>query len=289
MKCGVKGALRAASVPVLAYGGWWFLAHGRAGHPRLRTLRAFRYAHRGLYDNEAGIPENSLAAFRRAAEHGFGVELDVHLTKDGRLAVVHDSNLQRMCGLDARVEELSSEQLSRLRLLGTDEQIPYLDDVLPFFADTTAVIVEIKPENGNHNRLTAATMDCLDRFHGVYCVESFDPRVPLWLRRHRPDVVRGQLAQNMLGSAAEPGLPLILRFALTALLCNVGSRPDFVAEKFSDRRNPSHWLCCHRWGVQGVYWTIQSPEEQAVADADDHIVIFENYVPDPSTLSGAGH
>ena len=60
---------------------------GRRDHPKWAVFRRFRYAHRGLHDREAGAPENSLPAFRRALERGYGVELDVHLTGDGRLAV----------------------------------------------------------------------------------------------------------------------------------------------------------------------------------------------------------
>ena len=63
--------------------------NGRRGHPELSKLRGWNYAHRGLH--RPGCPENSLAAFRNARDHGYGVELDVHLLADGHLAVVHDS------------------------------------------------------------------------------------------------------------------------------------------------------------------------------------------------------
>ena len=52
-------------------------------------------AHRGIFDNQV-IPENSLAAFRKARDYHFPIELDVSLTKDGVLVVFHDKNLQRM-------------------------------------------------------------------------------------------------------------------------------------------------------------------------------------------------
>ena len=67
----------------------------RRNYPGWEKLDGVRYAHRGLHDKDQGRPENSLAAFRLAAEKGFGAELDVHLMADGKLAVVHDSSLQR--------------------------------------------------------------------------------------------------------------------------------------------------------------------------------------------------
>ena len=66
---------------------------GRTGHKNLAALRGWNYAHRGLHSE--GIPENSMAAFKAALDHGYGIELDVHLLKDGNLAVIHDSLLNR--------------------------------------------------------------------------------------------------------------------------------------------------------------------------------------------------
>ena len=92
-------------------GGLWVMATGgRRDHPKWAVFRRFRYAHRGLHDREAGAPENSLPAFRRALERGYGVELDVHLTGDGRLAVIHDKNLKRTAGVDAEVSGLSAAE-----------------------------------------------------------------------------------------------------------------------------------------------------------------------------------
>ena len=71
----------------------------------LKELLKHRYAHRGFH-NKPKVPENSMTAFCHAAAHGFGIELDVHLTKDGRLAVIHDSSLKRTCGVDMDIEDM---------------------------------------------------------------------------------------------------------------------------------------------------------------------------------------
>lgn len=255
---------------------WCGLLWGRGGDPRWAKLRKFRYAHRGWHDDPA-IPENSLAAFRCAAENGFGAELDVHLTKDGRLVVIHDSALRRTCGVDGEVEQFTAAELSALRLEGTEERLPFLEEVLPIFEGQAPLVVEVKPANGNAAVLSEKTMECLDQFRADYCVESFDPRVVQWLRKNRPDVLRGQLAQNFMTSKKE--MSLFRRFALSNLLCNVLTRPDFVAYRFSDRGNPSFRLCCRLWDVQKAYWTVRSQEDLELAEEDGALVIFENFDP----------
>lgn len=92
------------------------------------------------------VPENSLAAFRRAAEAGYGAELDVHLTRDGRLVVIHDGDLERMCGVPGRVAEKTAEELAALRLAGSEEHIPLLEEVLPLFAGRAPLVVELKTD-----------------------------------------------------------------------------------------------------------------------------------------------
>ena len=260
---------------------WWLLLHGRRRDGRWEAMGQFRYAHRGLHG--PGVPENSLAAFRLAVQRGYGAELDVRLTRDGRLAVIHDSSLCRTCGAEGRVESCTAEELSAFRLEGTQEPIPFLEEVAPLFAGSAPLIVELKPENGNHAALTAAAADCLHRCGGTFCLESFDPRALLFLRRHRPQLLRGQLSQNFWKDPA--GLPRPLRFVLTNLLCNAFTRPDFIAYRFEDRRNPSRFLCCRRWGTQAAYWTIRTPSDLAAAEREHALVIFESFDPNMEVFS----
>lgn len=254
----------------------WFLLHGRKSGQGWEKLQGVRYAHRGFHDKPS-VPENSLPAFRRAAEAGYGAELDVHLTKDGRLAVVHDSDLTRVCGRSGIVEDLTAAELSQYRLEGTEETIPFLEEVLPLFEGRTSLVVEIKPSRDNHDILTQAAMECLDRFRTDYCMESFDPRVLVWLRRNRPEVLRGQLSQSYW--KRPEGKSLWRRLALTQLLTNVATRPDFVAYRFEDRKNISVALC--RWmGIRTVFWTIRSMADLQAAETEGALPIFERFDPD---------
>ena len=126
----------------------------RAGHPGLKALQGHGYAHRGLHGN--GLPENSMAAFRAALEHGYGIELDIHLMKDGNLAVIHDCSLKRTAGVDINITDLTVEDLEQYRLEGTEETIPEFMDVLTLYNGKAPLIVELKPERGNHAALRGA-------------------------------------------------------------------------------------------------------------------------------------
>ena len=231
---------------------------GRRNHPLWSCFRAQRFAHRGYHDKPQ-IPENSLPAFRRAIAHGWGAELDVHLLKDGTLAVFHDSSLSRCTGAQGMIEDLTFEELKALRLEGTDEQVPLFDEALALFEAATPLIIELKSANGNHYALTKAVCERLDTYKGVYCIESFDPFCLLDLKKLRPDTCRGQLSMNFLKDPS--GLPLYKRFIAGNLLLNFLTRPDFVAYKYEDRNCLAPRLCRSLWGIQEVSWTIRRRED----------------------------
>jgi glycerophosphoryl diester phosphodiesterase len=81
-------------------------------------------------------------------------------------------------------------------LENTDQTIPEFTQVLELFAGKAPLIVELKAANNNHAALCEAACKLLDQYEGPFCVESFDPRCVLWLKKHRPDIIRGQLVED---------------------------------------------------------------------------------------------
>lgn len=275
MKKGFRIALTAAGA--LA-GAWGLALIPRRGQGGWAGLGGVRFAHRGLYDIKEGVPENSLSAFRRAVEMGFGAELDVHLMADGNLAVVHDSNLKRVCGVDVVIEDLTQEDLKRYPLLGSDETIPLFEQVLDIFENRKPLVVELKVARGNANALTDAVMKRLQDWNGNYLVESFHPGVLLRLKEKYPRVVRGQLSQDFL-TDDHTGLGLPADFAMTYLLTTFLTRPDFIAYRYADRGNLSLRLMKKLYGVHEVNWTIQDREAMERVEKEGVTVIFENFIP----------
>ena len=249
----------------------------------LDDLLTWRYAHRGFHDKPA-VPENSMLAFRRAASEGFGIELDVHLTKDKKLAVIHDSSLQRTCGIDLNIEEITLEEAQVYFLEKSEEVIPEFEDVLGVVSGKVPLIVEIKSAGGNDRELTDAVMTALEGYDGLYCIESFSPSVVGYLRKAYPDVVRGQLAgclnknfdkKNAGGSGGEPTLTRLQDFLLKNLWVNIAGRPDFVAYRYEDRDMDAF---VNFKGAKFL-WTIRSYDDLQACEKSGAAGIFEQFNP----------
>ena len=242
---------------------------------RMFAPSAFRgcfYAHRGLYDNHAGVPENSLPAFRTAAEKGYGVELDVQLSADGHVVVFHDDTLDRVCGIHGNVVDFPLAELQRMKLLDTDETMPLFTDVLDVLRQGAGpLIVELKAGRRN-GELCAKTREILRGYPGVFCVESFDPGIVRWFRKNAPEVIRGQLAMPAGHYAA--GTNTVVARLLAGCRFSFLNRPDFIAYQVGPR--PASVLRKRKKGVLLIGWTSHDFEKDA---KENDGVIFEYCTP----------
>ncbi len=230
------------------------------------------YAHRGLHGE--GVAENSLAAFRRAVECGFGIELDVQLSSDGEVMVFHDESLTRMTGDERRLSDVCAAELQTLRLGESDERIPTLRDVLREVDGKVPLLVELKGEDTN-TALCPKVDAILSEYRGAYCVESFNPILLAWYKKHRPDVTRGLLTTSL---CREKKFSL-LHAALDLLLLNVAARPDFIAY---DIKYPTRFpllLAVKFWAADTFSWTVRTQDEYDAAKKRGADTIFEGFIP----------
>ena len=115
------------------------------------------FAHRGA---SGSAPENTMAAFQLALQqHADGIELDVHLTADGQVVVIHDQDLSRTTNGQGMVDQLTLEELKHLDA-GNGEQIPTLEEVLIQIGDQISWTIQ-----------TASTVT-------IWCVRSKCPNAP---------------------------------------------------------------------------------------------------------------
>ena len=252
-----------------------FLAAPKMLHRADRTpfMKNVFYAHRGLFDNESDAPENSLAAFQKAVEAGYGIEMDVQLTKDDKLVVFHDATLKRMCGVDGNVWDYTLEELQHFRLKNSDEKIPAFSEVLKLVKGKVPLIIEYKLDRPL-TKVCELGNELLSQYQGIYCIESFHPFALMWYRKHRPDVMRGQLSGNLAKEAKTPKQKRIYTL-VTYLLTNVLTRPDFIAYDHRYVKNISRKVC--RWmGALSVTYTIKSTKRYEEVKNEFDLFIFDS-------------
>ena len=240
-------------------------------HPDRRLLQGRYIAHRGLHGLEENTPENSLAAFRAAIQHGYAIEIDIHLTADGEVVVFHDDDTVRMCSVDGKPEEMTLAELKRLRLDDTAETIPTLSECLALVDGQVPLLIEFKCGARTCTALCEKANELLSNYRGAYCIQSFFPLVLRWYRHHRRDICRGQL------SSAFPKEELHKQL-LGCLLFNFLGRPDFVSYDHRYVSHPCRRLCT--WlGAYPVGWTFTSQEAVDRCRTAFGTYIFEGFVP----------
>ena len=244
----------------------------------MRPFLGRLYAHRGLHDNASGAPENSLAAFRRAVERGFGIELDVQLTKDLVPVVFHDFSLKRVCGVDKKVSDLTFAQLQDLRLCGSDQKIPSFAQVLELVKGRVPLIIEYKIE-ALDTRVCELGDRLLSKYPGVYCMESFNPLGVWWYKRHRSEIFRGILSDNYVKNG-DRDFPAIFYEILHNMLFNFLAKPDFIAYNCKHYKDTSRLICRNLYRAPAVAWTIKSQRELEARRGDFDLFIFDSFVPE---------
>ena len=230
-------------------------------------------AHRGYFDNEAGIPENSLACFQAAIDKGFAIELDIQLSSDGVAMVFHDADLERVCGVEGKIWDYTAAELQEMKLFGTEETIPTFEETLALINGQVPLLVEYKMDKAD-TAVCAAGQALLDEYNGAFAIQCFDPRALLWYKKNAPQVARGQLAEKFWENEKYDGQALY--FVLTHMLTNVATRPDFISYKAIHYDNLSLNVC-RMLGAKTACFTLKSAEELANVNGKFDMYIFDSF------------
>lgn len=255
---------------------FFFLLYPRTKNRQklLKTYRGTCFAHRGYHCIEKGIPENSIPAFRMALSHGYGIELDVHLTRDNKLVVFHDDTLDRICHRSGIIENMTFPQLKSCQLSGTQEQIPLFEDVLSLVNGQVPLLIELKIP-GRSTKICEQVHKTLRTYPGHYMIQSFNTMGLFWYRRHAPEVLRGQLSSRL---TKDPLKELwLLRFLAENLLLNFLGRPDFISYKLKDLPKFSLSFSRFCFHIPTAVWTLRTPEALRKGKSSFDIQIFEKH------------
>lgn len=235
-------------------------------------------AHRGLHDLGAGRPENSPAAFEAAISRGYGIELDVQLTRDGAAMVFHDYALDRLTEEKGAVRQRDAADLGRIMLKGGSDKIPTLKGVLDQIAGRTPVLVEIKDQDGamgdDLGPLEQATAQALRGYRGDVAVMSFNPHVVRRMAELIPDIPRGIVTSAYryddwpLPKATCDRLREIPDYDPTGASFISHELDDLARERVAELRRQGAMVCC---------WTVRSLEAEISAREFADNITFEGY------------
>ena len=244
---------------------------------------SYPLAHRGYFDQSAGIPENSRAAFEAAVNAGYGIELDVQISADGEAMVFHDFLLDRLTAETGFVWQRSRSELETIPLSGSLETIPALNDVFAMVAGRVPVLVEIKkPGNADSDdgdSLERAIARAVGFYDGPVAVMSFSPNVVETFAAIAPSVPRG-LTTCPFRPEDWPDLS-------EKTLVHLRDIPDyerlgatFISHLVTDLHRPriAELKAC---GAAVLCWTVCSAEQEAEARRIADNITFEGYAPDP--------
>lgn len=240
----------------------------------VKKYKGAKFAHRGLHNAERA--ENSMSAFRAATEAGYGIELDVRLSKDGELVVFHDDTLDRVCGVEGKVIDFTADELGEIKLSGTEDGVPRFSDVLTLVSGRVPLLVEIKEDAGN-SAVSTKCAEMLSKYDGEFIVESFNPLSLKNAKKTLQKVPHGILSHRYY-EYEKYRKPLY--FLLQILLLNCTCRPSFVAYDHRHSDAFSLRILKKLFGVTTFAWTVRSPEEEKKAYENGFDgIIFENYIP----------
>ncbi len=228
------------------------------GYPHSQKFKHKKYTHRGLHTQNQSVKENSLDAFKKSIEKGYGIELDVQLSKDFEVVVYHDFNLLRLDKQDIKIFDLNQSDLSQYH-------IPTLQEVLDLVDGQVELIIELKADK-NRNKLSELVLSILKDYQGPYSIESFDPRIVYYFRKNAPTIKRGQLIMPVKKYDNK-----LVGFVVNTLLYQFLTRPNFLAINVdSTRFNPMIKLN-QLIGVESCLWTVHQNHKTDYGWVDAYI------------------
>jgi glycerophosphoryl diester phosphodiesterase len=195
-------------------------------------LKTSLIAHRGYFDHQLGIPENSILSCERALAHGYGIEIDIQMTKDQHVVLFHDDDLLRMTKKVGQISDFTYDEIKSLRLLDTLAYIPKLSEALAKIEGKTPLLIELKPSK-NDKLFAEKTYDIIKDYQGEIAIFSFHPGIVYWFKKHAPHIIRGQISSYF----NDYPLSSFQKFLMKRMIFNPFTKPDFISYHIDDLPN----------------------------------------------------
>ena len=248
--------------------------------PDLDFLTRRPFAHRGLHNAARGIYENSRAAFIAAIDHGYGIELDVQMSRDGQAVVFHDDTLERLTDHTGPVRALDATTLTDITLGTSSDTIEPLGDILALIAGRVPVLIEIKDQSmtlaQTDGILERAVAHAVAQYDGPAAVRSFNPHAMHHVRDAEPSAICG-LTTCDFSKQDWPTVSADRRRHLAAILDYHALNACFVSHDVNDLANPA-LVPLREHGVPILCWTVRSQQCAVSVKSMMDNITFENFL-----------
>lgn len=227
-------------------------------------------AHRGLH-NGKDIIENTKSAFQNAIDNGYAIEIDLRLTADNVVIVLHDGDLNRVAAVDMKVAKANYNDIIEHSVTGSDDGVMKFTDFLKLVDGRVPLLIEFKPIK-RYKVMCDNALELLRNYKGEFALQSFNPIILNYLRK----ISDKSIAVGIL-SPSYCNMPPFVRFALKHFLL-LNFLPDFLSQSFQllDARTTTRM---RKKGVPVITWTITTDEEYAMVKGKAVNIIFENIRP----------
>lgn len=247
--------------------------------PLPESFLAVPLTHRGLHGLDEGCVENGMSSFKAAISKGYGIELDVQMSKDGQAMVFHDYELDRLTNATGPIADRTAKELGEITLKNSGDTISTLAEVLGCVAGRVPVLVEVKDQDGsfgpNVGRLEQGVAAAIENYAGLIAVMSFNPHSVAEIRDCLPHVPRGltsytfedrwdDLDPNAASSLV--GIQDYDRVEASFISHDVG---DLDRARVSELKSQGARILC---------WTVRGPIEEAAAREVAENITFEGYL-----------
>ncbi len=238
------------------------------------------FTHRALHDRKAGRVENSLKSIKAALDAGYGIEIDLQLSRDGQAMVFHDDLLDRLTGEAGPVRDRTRAELESIALTDDGGTIPALDTVLELVGGKVPLLIEIKDQDGamgpDVGPLEKATCAALENYKGDVALMSFNPHAVAACAAYAPHIPRG-ITTSSYEAVHWPDVPEATRNTLREIPDYDRTGSCFISHESTDLDRP-RVAALKAKGARIFTWTIRSPAEEAAARRIVDNITFEGYL-----------
>lgn len=232
-------------------------------------LTGIKVAHKGLHDEKNGIFENTLSAVKVAVDNNYPIEIDVHLTKDNKIVVLHDDNLKQLFNVDKKIKNLTYDEILKYSESNSDKRIPLLSEVMEIVNEKVLIIIELKTYY-NIGPLEKLLVKELENYNGPIAVQSFNPFSMSWFKKNKPEYIRGLLSSDFRFMRYS----FVKRVILKNLWFIDAAKPDFVAYDI-EALNDKIIAKVKKKNIKLIGWTIDNEERKDKAEKLCDGMIFE--------------